>query len=111
MMLPITSQPASHSQYKVLWGVILPQVVDYLGLPPTPSAKRATYDVFKAYLGYDSLSGVSSLVLHRFTYELLATMAVEFGVYIEMPDEPHGAEGMALADLLAYQRERYNSNR
>lgn len=100
MMLPSTTSPsAEHRQYGLLWGWVLPQVVERLSLPPTPSCTKLVYQAFKEYLGYDSLAGTTADRLSRFTYELLATMAVEFGVYIRLPYEPEPKEAQQMEDM------------
>jgi hypothetical protein len=39
------------------------------------------------------------MVMHRFIFEVIGTLAVEFGWYIPMPDEPEDAEHLGLRDL------------
>jgi len=92
-----TSHPARHKQYGLLWGWVLADITAYFGLPP--QAKRLVYDAFKSYLGYESMAGVSSMVMHGFVFEVVGTMAVEFGYYVAMPDEPENADTISLEEL------------
>ena len=95
----LTSLSAEQRQYGLLWGWILPQVAERLALPATPAALKLIYEAFKEYMGYDSLSGASQEKMSRFTYELLATMAIEFGVYIRLPYEPEPPVGKTMEDM------------
>jgi hypothetical protein len=90
---------AEQRQYGLLWGWILPQVAERLELPSTPAALKLIYQAFKEYMGYDSMAGASQEKMSRFTYELLATMAIEFGVYIRLPYEPEPPVGKTMEDM------------
>lgn len=90
---------AEQRQYGLLWGWILPQVAERLELPSTPAALKLIYQAFKEYMGYDSMAGASQEKMSRFTYELLATMAIEFGVYIRLPYEPEPPMGKTMEDM------------
>jgi hypothetical protein len=90
---------AEQRQYGLLWGWILPQVAERLELPSIPAALKLIYQAFKEYMGYDSMAGASQEKMSRFTYELLATMAIEFGVYIRLPYEPEPPMGKTMEDM------------
>lgn len=102
------SRPARHKQYGLLWGWVLEDITAYFGLPP--HAKRLVYDAFKHYLGYESMAGTSSIVMHRFVFEVVGTMAMEFGYYVAMPDEPENADGISLEELWTEYKRKSQTN-
>lgn len=90
---------AQWQQYKILFGRIYPQVLTHFGIPNTNANRHALHDEFKTFLERDSIAGEGEEFVRVFIWEVVATCAIELGLYIVLPDEPPNADEMTLEEL------------
>ena len=90
---------AQWQQYKILFGRIYPQVLDFLGIQNTNANRQEIHEEFKEYLGYESISNEGEEYVRVYIWEVVATCAIELGLYIILPDEPPNADELPLEEL------------
>lgn len=90
---------AQPQQYKILWGRIYTQIAEHFGYPANLNTKQKIHEEFKECLGYDTIQGISEEELRMYIWQVVATCAIEFGLYIILPDEPTIADELPLSEL------------
>ena len=90
---------AQWQQYKILFGRIYPQVLNSLEIPNTQANRQQLHEEFKKYLECDSIAGEGEEFVRMFIWEVVATCAIEFGLYVILPDEPPNADELPLEEL------------
>jgi hypothetical protein len=77
---------ATHSQHKLLNGILIPEFLAYFRIEATKDNVSATKEIFKRYLKVAHTSMLSDRSMQRFVEAFKMLAAREFGVEIPIRD-------------------------
>ena len=77
---------ASHLQFRILHGVLIPDFLRQIGVEPTEEAVLETKEIFKRYLRVKSTAALSDAVMSQFISALCMLFSREFGIEVPLSE-------------------------
>jgi hypothetical protein len=104
------------SQFKLLHGLILPQLAAKLNLYVDNDTCDELKDMFKKYFRIGRTRDLTEREMSRFISQINMISAREFGIFLKDPSDPENADEMTLGEYLEHKQQqneriRYTENK